>query len=126
MEQHYMKRQQQHQQHNMAPVVSASGSKSRFDSGPSSKSHHHKYGKSSSSHEMEYDMREIIDDEESDMMMSMAEDHHCMGDDSPTGSTNLLDVCQGLASIFITIFRFSWIFVFVYKFLICNLHCFFI
>lgn len=104
MEQHYMKRQQQHQQHNMAPVVSASGSKSRFDSGPSSKSHHHKYGKSSSSHEMEYDMREIIDDEESDMMMSMAEDHHCMGDDSPTGSTNLLDVCQGLASIFITIF----------------------
>lgn len=99
-----MKRQQ-HQQHNMAPVVSASGSKSRFDSGPSSKSHHHKYGKSS--HEIEYDMRDIIDDEDSDMMMSMAEDHHCMGDDSPTGSTNLLDVCKDLASIFIAIFRFS-------------------
>ncbi|XP_034480178.1 uncharacterized protein LOC117785983 isoform X4 [Drosophila innubila] len=87
MEQHYMKRQQ-HQ--HMSSTVSSSGSKSRFDCGPS-KSHHHKYGKSSSSHDLDYEVREIIDDDDGDMMMSMGDDHHCMGDDSPSGSSNLLD-----------------------------------
>lgn len=87
-----MKRQQH--QHSMASSVSA-GSKSRFDSMGPSKSHHHKYGKSSSSHELDYDVREIIDDEDGDMLMG--EDHHCMGDDSPPGSSNLLDVCKGLS-----------------------------
>ncbi|XP_060660693.1 uncharacterized protein LOC132794325 isoform X4 [Drosophila nasuta] len=92
MEQHYMKRQQQQHQHNLSQTVSSSGSKSRFDCGPSSKSHHHnKYGKSSSSHDLDYDVREILDDDDGDMMMSMGDDHHCMGDDSPPGSTNLLD-----------------------------------
>ncbi|XP_017867187.1 PREDICTED: uncharacterized protein LOC108616481 isoform X6 [Drosophila arizonae] len=93
MEQHYMKRQQQQQQqhqHNMPSSNSASGSKSRFDSGGLSKSHHHnKYGKGSSSHELDYDLREIIDDEDGDMLMG--DDHHCMGDDTPPGSSNLLD-----------------------------------
>lgn len=100
MEQHYMKRQQH--QHNMTSSNSASGSKSRFDSGGLGKSHHHKYGKGSSSHELDYDLREIIDDEDGDMLM--ADDHHCMGDDSPPGSSNLLDVCTGLFVIYI--FRF--------------------
>ncbi|KAH8369860.1 hypothetical protein KR093_001278 [Drosophila rubida] len=92
MEQHYMKRQQQHQ-HSMSQTISSSVSKSsRFDCGPSSKSHHHsKYGKSSSSHDLDYDVREILDEDDGDMMMSMGDDHHCMGDDSPPGSTNLLD-----------------------------------
>ncbi|BFG04355.1 SR-related and CTD-associated factor 4 [Drosophila madeirensis] len=72
-EQHYMKRQ----------------------SGSSSKSHHHKYSKSS--HEIDYDVRSIMDDEEDNMQRMMADDHHhhhhhhCMGDDSPPTSSNLLD-----------------------------------
>lgn len=96
-----MKRQQQQQQHqhNMPSSNSASGSKSRFDSGGLSKSHHHnKYGKGSSSHELDYDLREIIDDEDGDMLMG--DDHHCMGDDTPPGSSNLLDVCIGLFVIY--------------------------
>ncbi|EDW00960.1 GH21172 [Drosophila grimshawi] len=91
MEQHYMKQrqQQQLQQQHQHSSSSASGSKSRFDVVGPSKSHHHSYGKNSSSHELDYDVREFMDDDDGDMMM--ADDHHCMGDDSPPGSSNMLD-----------------------------------
>ncbi|EDV55418.1 splicing factor, arginine/serine-rich 15 isoform X1 [Drosophila erecta] len=60
-------------------------------SSKTSKSHHHKreYGKSS--HDLDYQVREIIEDEDDGLQMLMADDHHCMGDDSPPTSSNLLD-----------------------------------
>ncbi|XP_017839117.1 SR-related and CTD-associated factor 4 isoform X3 [Drosophila busckii] len=84
MEQHYMKRSHQH---NISMSMSASSSKreSRFENSNSSKSHHHKYSKST--HDLDYDMRDFIDEDDGDM----GDDHHFMGDDSPPGSTNLLD-----------------------------------
>ncbi|KAH8372861.1 hypothetical protein KR009_006589, partial [Drosophila setifemur] len=60
-------------------------------SSKSSKSHHHKreYGKGS--HEIDYQVREFIDHEDDGLQMLMADDHHCMGDDSPPTSSKLLD-----------------------------------
>ncbi|XP_037714180.1 SR-related and CTD-associated factor 4 isoform X1 [Drosophila subpulchrella] len=72
-EQHYSKRQ--------------SGASS---SSKSSKSHHHKREYVKSSHDLDYQVREIIEDEDDGMQM-MADDHHCMGDDSPPTSSKLLD-----------------------------------
>ncbi|XP_017027392.1 uncharacterized protein Isha isoform X4 [Drosophila kikkawai] len=58
-------------------------------SSKSSKSHHHKREHSKSTHDLDYRVREIIEDDDDGMMM--ADDHHCMGDDSPPTSSKLLD-----------------------------------